>query len=125
MIGSIQRFVGGVATHLAECILQHGVLLIEVVDRLLPYPIVVHRTFQEEAQEVLNAITPCTGCEIDEQTEIKTHRCCQDRVATKVIDLDLHGIAHPAEDVDIIPRLLIILTWRVVVDAHLVVVVLI
>ena len=119
----IQRLVGGVATQFAEGVLQQGVLLIEVVDGLFPCTIVVHRTLHEETQEVLDTITTGTGGEVDEQTEVEAQGGCQDGVATEEVDLDLHGIAHPAEDVDIIPTLLVVLSRRIVVDTYLVVIV--
>ena len=120
---SIDRLVCRVAAHFAEGVFQHGILLIEVVDRLLSYPIIVHRTLHEETQEALDTVTACTGGEIDEQTEVETQGSCQDGVATEEVDLDLHGIAHPTEDVDIVPALFVVLSRRIVVDAHLVVVI--
>ena len=98
-------------------------MLIEVVDRPLPCAVVVHRTLHEETQEALDAITACTGGEVDEQTEVETQGGCQDGVAAEEVDLDLYGIAHPAEDVDIIPTLLVVLSRRIVVDTYLVVLV--
>ena len=41
-------------------------------------------------------------------------------VAAQEIDLDLHGVAEPSEDVDVVPTLFVISARRVVVDADLV-----
>ena len=47
----INLFVALIATHLADSVLQHCVLLIEVVDWFLAHGIVVLWTLQEEAEE--------------------------------------------------------------------------
>ena len=120
--GLVDFFVSLVATHLANGILEHGVLLIEVIDSLLVLRVVVHRRLEEEAQEALNAIATSAGGEVREQTEVKAERSGEDRVAAEEVNLDLHGIAHPSEDVDVVPSLLVVVAWRIVVDAHLVVV---
>jgi hypothetical protein len=48
-------------------------------------------------------------------------RSSEDRVAAEEVNLDLHRIAHPAEDVDVIPSLLVVLARWIVVDTNLVV----
>ena len=98
-------------------------LLEEVINRLFPLRIVVHGRLEEETQPALRAVASGTGGKIHQQTEVETDGSGQDRVPAEEVDLDLHGIAKPAEDVDIVPRLLVVVARRVVVDAHLVVVV--
>ncbi len=44
----------------------------------------------------------------------------KDAVTTEEVDLDLHGVTHPTEDVDVVPTLFIVATWWVVVDTYLV-----
>ena len=44
----------------------------------------------------------------------------QDGVAAEEIHLDLHGIAQPAKNVDVIPTLFVITAWWVIVNADLV-----
>lgn len=61
---SVYFLVSLVATHLANGILKHGILLIEVVYGLLALCIVVHRTLEEEAQEALYSVTSCTCCKV-------------------------------------------------------------
>ena len=57
---------------------------------------------------------------IEEQHEIEHDRRRQNRVAAQEIDLDLHGIAEPSEDIDVIPTFFVITAWRVIVNADLV-----
>ena len=85
--------------------------------------VVVLWALQEEAQEALSAPAASTVCEVDEQAEVEAERCCEDRVAAEEIDLNLHWIAHPTKDVDVVPTFLVVVAWWVVVDTHLVVVV--
>ena len=58
----IDFFIWLVTAHLADGILQHGVLLIEMVNSFLTLGVVVHRTLQEEAQEALRTVTTGAGC---------------------------------------------------------------
>ena len=45
-----------------------------------------------------------------------------DRVAAEEVNLNLHWVTHPAEDIDIIPTLLVIVTRWIIVDTYLVIV---
>jgi hypothetical protein len=65
------------------------------------------------------------GCEVHEEAEIEGERRGEDGVAAEEVYLELHGVAEPAEDVDVVPTLFVIATGRVVVDADLVVEVLV
>src|SRR4029077_8029312 len=47
-------------------------------------------------------------------------RCCQNGVAAQEVNLNLHGIAEPSKDVDVVPTLFVITTRRVIVDPNLV-----
>ncbi len=75
---SIDFLVSLIAAHLADGVLEHYVLLEEMVDGHLILCIVVLRTLEEEAQEALSAVTACTGCEVAEQHEVKTERSSED-----------------------------------------------
>lgn len=44
----------------------------------------------------------------------------KDRVTTQEVNLDLHGVTHPAEDVNVVPTLFVVTTRWVVVDADFV-----
>src|SRR5579864_5917289 len=59
--------------------------------------------------------------QIEEQDEIEHDGRGENRVAAQEVDLDLHGIAEPSEDVDVVPTLFVVTTRWVIVDAHLVV----
>ena len=119
----VDFFVGLVSAHFADGILQHGVLLIEVVDGLFAFRVVVHRSLQEEAEEPLYAPLSSACRQVAEQAEVEQHGSGKDRVAAEEVDLDLHGIAHPSEYVDVVPALLVVVAGRIIVDAHLVVIV--
>src|SRR5207247_378594 len=46
--------------------------------------------------------------------------CGEDGIAAQEVDLDLHRIAEPSEDVDVVPSFLVVAAGRIVVDPHLV-----
>src|SRR5207253_3408110 len=82
-----------------------------------------HRRLEVEAEPFLYADPPQVGAalrQIQEQHQIKHDRRRQDRVAAQKIYLDLHWIAEPAEDVNVVPALLVITAWRVIVNVDLV-----
>ena len=85
--------------------------------------VVVLRAFEEETQEALCAVTAVAGSGVDEQHEVEAKRGGQNRIAAEEVDFHLHGVAHPTEDVDVVPAFLAVAARRIVVDAHLVVVV--
>ena len=118
----IDFLVNLVAAHLADGILQHGVLLIEVVYGFLALGVIVHGRLEEETQEALYAVAAGTGGQIAKQAEVKTQRGSEDRVAAQEIDLDLHGIAHPSEDVDVVPTFFVVVAWGIIVDANLMII---
>ncbi len=70
--GLVDLLVCLIATHLADSVLEHGVLLEEVVDGNLVLGVVVHRALEEEAQETLDAVTACACCEVAQEHEVKT-----------------------------------------------------
>ncbi len=119
---SVNLFVSLVAAHLADGVLEHNILLEEVVHRHFVLSVVVHRALEEEAEEALYAEAACTLGEVAQKHEVKAERSCKDRVAAEEVDLYLHGIAHPAENVDVVPALLVVVARGIVVDAHLVII---
>ena len=119
----VNFFICLVAAHLADGILKHGVLTVQVVDSLFSNGVVVHWRLEEETEETLCAIATGTGSKVNEQTEIETYRSSKNAVAAEEVNLNLHGIAHPSEDVDIVPRLFVVVARRIVVDTHLVIIV--
>ena len=119
---SVDLLVGFVTAHLADGVLEHGVLLEKMVDRHLSLSIVMHRTLEEETEEALCAVTSGSHGKVAQQHEVKTQRRREDRITAEEIDLDLHRIAHPAEDVDIVPSLLVVIAGGIIVDTHLVII---
>src|SRR5262249_5239666 len=58
--------------------------------------------------------------QVEKQHQVEHDGSGQDRIAAKEVDLDLHGIAEPSKDVDVVPALFVVAARRIVVDAHLV-----
>src|SRR5258708_3077834 len=82
-----------------------------------------HRRLEVEAQPFLNPETAQLWRalrEIEEEHEVEYDRRRQNRVAAEEVHLDLHRIAEPSEDIDVVPTLLIIAARRVIVDANFV-----
>src|SRR6187402_275874 len=77
------------------------------------------RGFEVEAEPLLHAEVRQRRRprrQIHVQAEIERQRSSEDGVAAEEVDLKLHGIAKPAENVDIIPTLLVIPAGRIVVN---------
>ena len=119
----IDFLISLVTAHFAESVLEHYVLLEQVVYRHLALSVVVHRALEEEAQEALSSVASCACSQVAEQHEVKAKRSSEDRVAAEEVDFDLHCVAHPSEDVDVVPSFLVVVARWIVVDAHFVVVV--
>src|ERR1700733_10997055 len=66
----------------------------------------VHRRFEVEREPFLNAAHAGTLRQIHEQHQVQNQRSGQNRIAAQKIDLDLHRIAEPSENIDIIPAFL-------------------
>ena len=74
----VNFLVSLVTAHLADGVLQHRVLLVEVVHSLLALGVVVHWRLEEEAQEALGAVTASTGCKVAQQSEVEQQWSCKD-----------------------------------------------
>src|ERR1041385_1941840 len=74
--------------------------------------------FKVERKPLLHALHSRSLSEIEEQREVKDDRRRQDRITTEKVDLDLHRITKPAEDVDIVPTFFVVATRGIVVDSH-------
>src|SRR5438874_10486613 len=82
-----------------------------------------HRRLEVKAQPFLNTYaTQLRGAfrQIEEEYEIQHNRRCENRITAEEIHLDLHGIAEPSKDVDIVPALFVVTARRVIVNANLV-----
>src|SRR5580765_5271606 len=60
-----------------------------------------HGRLEVKRQPLLNAAHSGALGQVHEQHQVEHQRSGQDRVAAQEIDLDLHGIAQPSEDVDV------------------------
>src|SRR5258708_10252558 len=78
-----------------------------------------HRGLKVKAEPLLNAAHAGTLCQIHEQDEIKHDGRGKNGVAAEKIHLDLHRVAEPAENVDVIPAFFVVAAGRVVVYDHL------
>ena len=56
--------------------------------------------------------------EVGEEREVEHQRRRQDRIAAEKVHLDLHRIAHPPDNVDVIPAFLVVTPGAVEVDAN-------
>src|SRR5207248_24748 len=59
--------------------------------------------------------------EVEQQREVEHDRRGQDRVAAEKVDLHLHRIAEPAEEIDVVPPFLGVAAGGVILDADLVI----
>src|SRR5271166_7137268 len=83
-----------------------------------------HRRLEVKTQPLLNAEPPQLRRalrEVEEEHQIKHNRRSQNRIAAKEVDLDLHRITKPSEDIDVVPALFVVAARRVIVDANLVI----
>src|ERR1035437_6258525 len=97
-------------------VLELGLLNEEIVLRLESRS--GHRRLVIEAEPLLNPLHPGAVREVGEQGQVEHDRRRQDRIAAEKIDLDLHRIVHPPDDVDVVPPLLVVPSRRIVVDPH-------
>jgi len=85
-------------------------------------------SFEVKTEPLLNAEAAQAGRaggEIHKENEIEGERRGEDGVTTKEVHFELHRVAKPAEDVDVVPALFVVTAGRVIVDADLVVEVLV
>src|SRR2546422_4907741 len=101
-----------------------GVLQLHGLDEEVMLGIEVRRAhgrFEIEAEPFLNAVQAGALCEVEEKHQVENDGRGEDGVAAEKVHLDLHGVAEPAEDVNVVPALFVVAARGVVVDAHLVV----
>src|SRR4029077_510729 len=87
--------------HPPERILQLHQLDEDVVLRVEPRR--GHGSLEIEREPFLDATHAAALRQVHEQNQIQDERRGQDGVAAQEIDLNLHRIAQPSEDVDVIP----------------------
>src|SRR5258708_25894012 len=104
------------ALHVAQSILELHQLNEDVVLRVEAGR--RHRALEVERQPLLNALHTGALGKIHKQDQVEHQRSGKNGIAAKEIDLDLHRIVHPAEDIDVIPTLFGIAARRVVVNTN-------
>src|SRR5437762_12015549 len=78
-----------------------------------------HWRFEVKAQPLLNAEPSQVGAalrEVEEQYEIEHNGRRQDGIAAEEVNLDLHRIAEPAEDIDVVPTFFVVAARRIVIN---------
>src|SRR6266436_1882118 len=80
----------------------------------------MHRRLEVERQPFLDSAHACAMRQIEKQHEVEHQWRSQDRVAAEEVYFDLHRIAEPSEDIDIVPSLLGIAARWIVIDPHFV-----
>src|SRR5688572_30499294 len=103
------------AHHVAQRVLELHQLDKQVVLGVEPGG--VHRTLEVERQPLLDAGHAGALGEIEKQRQVEHDRRREDAVAAEEVDLQLHLVAEPAHQVDIVPALFIVAARRIVVDA--------
>src|SRR5687768_6064097 len=84
-----------------------------------------HGRLKVEAQPLLDTAHSCPLGQVGKQDEVKADGGRQDAVPAEEVNLDLHGVAQPTKDINVVPTLFVIAAWRVIIDAYFVVKVLI
>src|SRR5262249_465319 len=77
----------------------------------------VNRALEIEREPLLNPVHAGALGEIEEQGHVEHDWSGQNAVATKEVDFELHGIAEPAHQVNVVPSFFIVAARRVVIDA--------
>ena len=109
------------APQIAQRVLQLGKLDEQIVLRVEERG--AHGALEVEGQPFLNAAELAALGEVHEQHQVEHQRRRQDAVAAQEVDLDLHGIIEPAEDIHIVPALFVVAARLVIVDMYLMLVI--
>jgi hypothetical protein len=93
------------AHHPVKRVLQLRVLDEDVVLRVDSGSVL--GTLEMEGQPFLDALHASSLGEVEEQSEVKNQGRGENRIAAEDVDLDLHGVAEPTEDIDVVPALFV------------------
>ena len=104
------------ALKMAQRVLELHQLNENVVLRIKPGSSL--RRLEVERQPLLNTLHSRSLSQVKKQGKVEAERRGEDRITAKEIDLDLHLVAKPAEDVDVVPSLFVVAAGWIVVDAH-------
>src|SRR5690349_5718033 len=78
----------------------------------------VHRALEVEREPFLDAVHVRAPGEVEKQRDVEDDRRGQDAVAAEEVDLQLHRVAEPADEIDVVPPFLVVAARRIVVDPH-------
>ncbi len=101
-----------------------GVLQFHGLDKKVVLGVQVRRTLRAleiKRKPLLDAPHFSPLSKVHEQEQIQDQRSCKDAVLAQEINLDLHRVPEPAEDIDAVPALFVVSLGRVIVDGHLVI----
>ena len=107
------------AHHPAQGVLELRLLDEEVVLRVHSGSVL--GTLEVEGQPFLDALHAGSLGEVEEKSEVKKKGRGENRIAAEKVNLYLHWVAEPTEDVDVVPSLFVVAAGWVVVDPHLVI----
>src|SRR5215207_5042074 len=96
-----------------------GVLQLHKLDKEVVFGVELgqdHRALEVEREPLLDAPHPSPLRQVQEQRQVEDYGRGEDRVPTQEVDLYLHWVAEPTEDVYVVPALLGVAAGRVVVD---------
>src|SRR6266404_4407301 len=77
-----------------------------------------HRALEVKRKPFLDPAHTRALRKIHEQRKVEHDRRGEYRVAAQKVDLDLHRITQPAEDINVVPTLFVVATGRIIVDPH-------
>jgi len=77
------------------------------------------RTLKVKGKPFLDPVHFGALGKVEKEHQVEAQGCRQDAIPAKKVDLDLHRVTEPSENIDIIPALFIVSTRRVIVDADL------
>src|SRR5579872_6050542 len=77
----------------------------------------VHRTLEIEGQPLLDTAHGGTAGKVEKQGHVEHDGRREDAVATEKVDLQLHRITKPSDQIDVVPPLLVVAPRRIVIDA--------
>src|SRR5436190_5386817 len=78
----------------------------------------VHGALEVERQPLLNPVHARPLREIEEKRDVEHDRRGENAVAAQEVDLQLHRVAEPPDQVDVVPAFLVVAARRIVVDPH-------
>src|SRR5437762_9482213 len=78
----------------------------------------VHRTLEVEREPLLDAVHVRALREVEKQRDVEDDRRREDAVAAEEVDLQLHRVPEPADEIDVVPPFLVVAARRIVVDPH-------